>query len=90
MAVDAATDLLGDAAVVVLVRRALAYRKTRGCIIEAGTDRLTVDVDQPIVAKIDGRVIETDEQVATEDLDVMASEGASLATLISVIEAAAS
>lgn len=90
MAVDAATELLGDAAVVELVRRALAYRKTRGCIVEAGTNRLIIDLDQPIVAKIDGRLIETDEPVVAEDLDAMASDGASLATLISVIEGIAS
>lgn len=90
MAVDATTDLLGDPAIVELVRRALAYRKTRGSIIEAGTNRLIVDVDQPIVAKVDSRMVETDEPVALGDLDAMASDGASFATLISVVEAAAS
>ena len=44
-----------------IVRRALAYRETRAAIVEAGADRLIVQLDEVPAAKIDGRTLEGDD-----------------------------
>ncbi len=73
--------LLSDPRVVELVRRALSYRQTSGCIVESGSNRLSVKLGLAPAARVDGRFFESDDRITQPRLDELASSGMPLAVL---------
>ena len=88
--VESGVDLLGEPRFVEIVRRALAYRKTRAAIIEAGVDRLIVQLDDVPAAKIGGRTLDGDELATEAGLDEMARNGSPFSALFNDVGALAS
>jgi hypothetical protein len=83
-------DLLGDPRVVRIVWRALAYRRTQGCIVESGPNRLSVRLGDVVAARINGATVVSDDPLTAERLEAMAMAGAPFAELFWVSEEVAS
>ena len=81
MRVEPGVDLLGESRFVEIVRRALAYRETQATIIEAGTDRLVIQIDEVPAAKIDGRTLEGEGWLTAAEIESMARDGSPFSTL---------
>ena len=81
MRVAPGVDLLGESRFVEITRRALAYRETQAMIIEAGADRLIIQLHDVPVAKIDGRTLEGEEWVTAAGIEDMARDGSPFSTL---------
>ena len=79
--VEPGVDLLGESRFVEITRRALAYRETEAAIIEAGADRLIIQLDEVPAAKIDGRTREGEEWLTAAGLEDMARDGSPFSTL---------
>ncbi len=75
LSVGSGVDLLGDARVVEVVRRAMAYRGTDGCIVKSAADRLSIQVLDTFAAKIGDRTVESDDVVTIERLNLMVAAG---------------
>ena len=82
LSVGSGVDLIGDARVVEVVRRAIVYRGTDGCIVESESDRLSIQLLDTFAARIDGRTIESDAVVTMGRLDAMAAGGAAFSELL--------
>lgn len=74
-------DLLRDHRVVEIIRRALAYRQTSGCIVESGQDRLSIRLGQVPAALINGQMRDAEDRVALVQLEEMAATGVPLLDL---------
>jgi hypothetical protein len=82
VSVGPGVDLLGDGRVVEIVRRAIAYRKTEGCIVESGANRLSIQLLDTFGARLDAVTVESDDIVTVERLETMATAGAPFSELI--------
>lgn len=89
LSVAPGVDLLGDRRIVELVRRALAYRKTEGCVVQAGTNRLSIRVGDRVFARIDEAVTESEDRVSAEGLADMTANGTAFAELFPLDDAVA-
>lgn len=81
MRVEPGVDLLGESRFVEIVRRALAYRETQAAIVEAGADRLVIQLDEVPAAKIDGRTFEGEGWLTAAGIESMARDGSPFSTL---------
>ena len=79
--VEPGVDLLGESRFVEIVRRALAYRETQAAIVEAGADRLVIQLDEVPAAKIDGRTFEGEGWLTAAGIESMARDGSPFSTL---------
>ena len=82
VSVGSGVDLLGDARVVEIVRRAIAYRKTDGCIVESDANRLSIQLLETFGARLDAVTVDSDDIVTVERLETMAAAGAPFSELI--------
>ncbi|MBI3749071.1 MAG: hypothetical protein HY262_09550 [Chloroflexi bacterium] len=81
VSVGSGVDLLGDARVVEVVRRAIAYRKTDGCIVESDGNRLSIQLLDTFVARVDAVTVESDGIITIERLEAMVASGAPFSEL---------
>jgi hypothetical protein len=79
--VEPGVDLLGESRFVEIVRRALAYRGTGAAIVEAGADRLVIQLDEVPAAKIGGRTFEGEGWLTVAELEAMARDGSPFSVL---------
>ena len=89
LSVGPEVDLLRDRRIVEVVRRALDYRKTGGCVVQAGADRLSIRVGDRLFARISDAVIESEDRISAELLASMAADGASFLQAFSTDRAVA-
>ncbi len=89
LSVEEDIQLLVDPRIVEVVRRALEYRKTDGCVVDAGDDRLSVRRGDVFAAKIGGAFVDSDEVVTSSRLDHMAAAGASFSEVMTLEQATA-
>ena len=80
-----------DAALVSLVRQALAYRRTDGAIIKLGEQiRLSVKIGEPVWARVSEETLCTPEAVDLDGLAELKRHGVSFAHVLAPAEQAAS
>ena len=79
--VEPGVDLLGESRFVEIVHRTLAYRETQAAIVEAGADRLVIQLDEVPAAKIDGRTFEGEGWLTAAGIESMARDGSPFSTL---------
>lgn len=90
ISVGAGVNLLADPRVVEIVRRGLAYRRTKGCVVESGTDRMSIQLGDVLAVRIGGVTEMSDDLVTADRLDAMAGAGSAFADLMAVVDEAAS
>jgi hypothetical protein len=82
---------LDDAALVSLVRQALAYRRTDGAIVELGDDtRLSVKLGEPVRARVGEDMLCTPGAVDLDDLAELEGRGVSFARVLAPAQQLAS
>lgn len=82
VAVDQGVDLRTDPRVLDIVRRAMKYRGTAACVVEAGTDRLIIELGETAGLRRDGRTVESEEVVTADLLDRLADDGGAAGSLL--------
>jgi hypothetical protein len=80
---------LDDPRLVCLVRQALIYRHVDGAVVETGSDRVAVHYGDPVYARIDGAVCETEETFSPSRLVDLERAGVSFRRVLGVRNAAA-
>jgi hypothetical protein len=82
---------LNDAALVSLVRQALAYRRTDGAIVKLGDQiRLSVKIGEPVWARVNEETLCTPEAIDLDGLAELERHGVSFAQVLAPAEQAAS
>jgi hypothetical protein len=82
---------LNNAAVVSLVRQALAYRRTGGAFVELGEQiRLSVKLGEPVWARVNAETLCTPEPIDLDGLAELERHGVSFAHVLAPAEQAAS
>ena len=82
---------LNDAALVSLVRQALAYRRTNGAIVELGEQiRLSVKIGEPVWARINEETLCTPEAIDLDGLAELERNGVSFASMLAPTQQVAS
>jgi hypothetical protein len=91
LAVYSGNASLNDAALVSLVRQALAYRRTNGAIVELGERiRLSVKLDEPVWARINGETLCTPGAIDLDGLAELERNGVSFASVLAPTQQVAS
>ncbi len=84
-------DALNDAALVSLVRQALAYRKRDGAIVKLGEQtRLSIKIGEPIWARIGEERLCTEDAIDLDDLEELERRGVSFARVLAPAQQVAS
>ena len=74
---------LDDAALVSLVRQALAYRRTDGAIVKLGEQiRLSVKIGEPVWARVNAERLCTPDAIDLDDLAELERHGISFARVL--------
>ena len=82
---------LNDAALVSLVRQALAYRRTGGAIVELGEQiRLSVKIGEPVWARVNEETLCTPEAIDLDGLAELERNGVSFASVLAPAQQVAS
>ena len=82
---------LNDAALVSLVRQALAYRRTNGVIVELGQQiRLSVKIGEPVWARINEETLCTPQAIDVDGLAELERNGVSFASMLAPTQQVAS
>jgi hypothetical protein len=82
---------LNDAALVSLVRQALAYRRADGAIVELGDQiRLSVKIGESVWARVNEETLRTPDAIDLDDLAELERQGVSFATILAPTQQAAS
>jgi hypothetical protein len=91
LAVSGGNASLNDAAIVSLVRQALAYRRTSGAIVELGEQiRLSVKLGEPVWARIDEETLRTPDVIDLDGLAKLERTGVSFASVLVPVQQIAS
>lgn len=91
LAVSGGDASLNDAALVSLVRQALAYRRTSGAIVELGGQiRLSVKIGEPVWARVNEETLCTPEAIDLDGLAELERHGVSFAAVLAPAQQVAS
>jgi hypothetical protein len=82
---------LNDAALVSLVRQALAYRRTDGAIVKLGDQiRLSVKIGEPVWARVNEETLRTPDAIDLDGLAELERHGISFASVLAPTQQVAS